>query len=258
MTEDEIIHLIQIATNEEPEKHRLERLMAQDSTIPIRGWVRYLNLENGDYRAHEEVLYYAFTSFLKDKDIDINISLDLFSETVSNKLKNTEQHGERFYHINRTVADICHLSKPKGKVWYGLYRKATCKHKRPFFDYDYIDNLSASDKLWLHKFNEEYYNNHFLNDETDLHSSQDQKRECYSTNNARDRDLYAIIGDSLNQTREAAKSEYVTYDPTRTYLDKTSFDEDFDWEDALIEAIDLERMSNEMFPNDIFEGENNG
>lgn len=76
----------------------------------------------------------------------------------------------------------------KKKNW-GLEQKSFPKHKQWSVDQDYTDQLDDETAAWLSKFNDEYYRNKFVKDEPALHKD---KKECYSRENARNRDLYAI------------------------------------------------------------------
>jgi hypothetical protein len=67
------------------------------------------------------------------------------------------------------------------------------KHKQWAVDQDYIMSLSAEEKQWLSKFNEEFYKNKVTKGSTtDLHSTDTLRKDCYARENAANRDLYAI------------------------------------------------------------------
>lgn len=66
------------------------------------------------------------------------------------------------------------------------------KVRRENIDYDYIKKLNEEEKAWLNKFTEEYNNASFKNDGTDLHNTQEMKRDCYRRNNYRNRCLYGV------------------------------------------------------------------
>ena len=57
-----------------------------------------------------------------------------------------------------------------------------------YMDQDYIDKLSPEDKDWLNKFQEEWLHACFKK-EDNLHTTDEQKREIYNRNNARNRDV---------------------------------------------------------------------
>jgi hypothetical protein len=72
-------------------------------------------------------------------------------------------------------------------------------------DYDYISLLSEEDKKWLNDFTEEYVNASLdsKNLENNLHNTDELKKDCYSRNNARNRDIL---------TRAKASGGYVSLD----------------------------------------------
>ena len=81
-------------------------------------------------------------------------------------------------------------SKRKDGTAYGLSRRHTRKKSRDFNDFDYIDKLTDAEKQWLDKFSREYYQNQFTNTRRDKHSRQEQRRQCYSNENSRQRDVW--------------------------------------------------------------------
>lgn len=58
---------------------------------------------------------------------------------------------------------------------------------------DYVDQLSEEEKAWLSKFNREYYQASFKNDDSDLHNDQEKRRELYRKNNERNRDVWTKL-----------------------------------------------------------------
>jgi len=80
--------------------------------------------------------------------------------------------------------------KKKPQPTYGLSRRHTRRKSREFLDFDYADSLCPADRLWLEKFSREYYQNRFTNTRKDKHSKQDQRRKCYTNENARERDMW--------------------------------------------------------------------
>lgn len=72
-------------------------------------------------------------------------------------------------------------------------------------DYDYINLLSEEDKRWLNDFTEEYVNASLdsKNLENNFHNTEELKKDCYSRNNARNRDIL---------TRAKASGSYVSMD----------------------------------------------
>ena len=74
----------------------------------------------------------------------------------------------------------------------GLEERSFPKNKKWMVDQDYTKTLSPEEQDWLGRFNQEYYRNRFESSEKDLHSTPEQKRQCYGAENARNRDLYSI------------------------------------------------------------------
>jgi hypothetical protein len=73
---------------------------------------------------------------------------------------------------------------------YGLSRQHTRKSARPFVDMDYVDKLPPEARAWLERFSREYYQCNIRKGEDNLHASDELRRDCYSTNNARFRDAW--------------------------------------------------------------------
>lgn len=94
--------------------------------------------------------------------------------------------------------------KSNKNVHWGLEVNSFPKHKRWAVDQDYTDKLSEEEKQWLSQFNEEFYKNKVKkNDPKALHNTDKLRKDCYSRENAANRDLYAvkatgnmIVGDS--------------------------------------------------------------
>ncbi len=80
------------------------------------------------------------------------------------------------------------MTKKKPRI---LERRSNKKLVREFMDFDYLAKLTPEELEFLNKFADEFYDNHFKNNETDLHpaKSADRKR-CYDTENARNRDMW--------------------------------------------------------------------
>ncbi len=82
------------------------------------------------------------------------------------------------------------MAKRKDSPQYGLSKRHTRRKSRDFNDFDYVDKLSPTEKAWLDKFAREYYQNQFTNTRKDKHARQEQRRQCYGTENARQRDMW--------------------------------------------------------------------
>lgn len=80
----------------------------------------------------------------------------------------------------------------KKNVKFGLEPKSFAKNKQWMVDQDYVKDLNKEEQEWLNRFNQEYYRNTFEQNENDLHNTKELKRQCYSNENARNRDLYGI------------------------------------------------------------------
>lgn len=81
----------------------------------------------------------------------------------------------------------------KTNEFYGLQKKSFPKHKQWAVDYDYINGLTPEDKVWLGRFNQEYYRNRIKkSDPKALHNTDTLRRSLYSRENSANRDLYAI------------------------------------------------------------------
>lgn len=94
-------------------------------------------------------------------------------------------------------------------------RKKTRHHSRWRIDQDYRHKLSAADRRWLDKFNDEYYRAEF--DETPLHPAE-KRSEIYDAQNAAQRDLVTAspvdVRESLGQKVSDRPSIRVRfYDP---------------------------------------------
>ena len=75
----------------------------------------------------------------------------------------------------------------------GLEVKSFPKHKQWAVDQDYAHKLSKEEQDWLGQFNQEYYRNRVKKgDKTALHNTDKLRKDCYSRENAANRDLFAI------------------------------------------------------------------
>lgn len=59
-----------------------------------------------------------------------------------------------------------------------------------FTDFDYLEKLSEEELDFLNDFCREYYSAHFKKDGESLHKTDEEKRDCYGANNARNRDMW--------------------------------------------------------------------
>ena len=90
------------------------------------------------------------------------------------------------------------MFKPrKGSVW--------------VYDTDYLNKLSKEELDWYNKFLNEFYRGFFNNNDTDLHKSKEDKRECHDRSNAARRDLIGYIPKGEKYKRKF-KNIYTNYD----------------------------------------------
>ena len=64
--------------------------------------------------------------------------------------------------------------------------------RRDYIDYDYAKELSKEEREWLAKFTDEYYGGAFRNDCTDIHKTDEQRKECYGRNNSAQRCIFNL------------------------------------------------------------------
>jgi hypothetical protein len=93
------------------------------------------------------------------------------------------------------------MKKQKSSRKYTKY-PALCKNTlrrnvREYIDFDYIDQLSEDEKIWLNKFIEEYYCGKVKKGDKDaLHKGKNKRQECYRRNNEINRDVHSICRNS--------------------------------------------------------------
>lgn len=97
-------------------------------------------------------------------------------------------------------------------------------------DFDYIAKLSPEELEFLNKFSDEYYNNHFRRDGTDLHDDE-QRRACYRTDYRRQQDQWNKL--------KRMPNDYTAYIADET---PPSIDEKSALEDSLAEVIDGKKL----------------
>lgn len=103
-----------------------------------------------------------------------------------------------------------------------LKPNANRKNLREYLDADYINQLSEKEKVFLDKFNREYYTADFRH-EKPLHKKR-QRKEIYRNNNKRNADTTSYLG-SYNQLKEVKETDSVCNST----------------EDSLIDLIDLKK-----------------
>jgi len=112
-------------------------------------------------------------------------------------------------------------NKPENKrrqtPYPGLVRGVNPKTRWEYMDQDYIHKLSAAEKQWLSNFNEEDMSGNFQHKGETLYKTQEQRRECYARNNARNRDVMSIFKPAgklkfPNNMTDAIESAQKVYD----------------------------------------------
>ena len=85
-----------------------------------------------------------------------------------------------------------------------LTNKYTTPAIREYVDQDYMSKLSESDQAFLRQFNDEYYGGSFKNNNSDLHKSPEQKKDCRNRINRARRDELgrkSVFGSVYRQDR---------------------------------------------------------
>lgn len=119
----------------------------------------------------------------------------------------------------------------RDKVKYpGLVKAVNSRFRREYMDQDYIDKLTDKEKQWLSNFNEEYLSGNFNHPGKKFHKTKKEKRECYSRNNARNRDVtnHAKAKGHLMQS-----NDYILESFEKSHVTDVEIQED-----VLIKAID--------------------
>lgn len=90
----------------------------------------------------------------------------------------------------------------------GLVPRVNSRVRQEHIDYDYIGQLSDSDKEFLNKFTEEFYSASLILDEDgriipelNLHQTEEHKKSIYDANNARNRCQYGQIKAKVANTK---------------------------------------------------------
>lgn len=74
----------------------------------------------------------------------------------------------------------------------GLKQSLNPRIRWEVMDQDYIKKLNHEEKRWLSNFNEEWMSGNFNHEGEILHKTVESKRECYTRNNARNRDTISV------------------------------------------------------------------
>lgn len=81
-----------------------------------------------------------------------------------------------------------------------LDKKYMPRVRQELIDYDYLDQLSPSEKDWLNKFTDEYVNASFKKDGTDIQSYDQYGKDSNDRNNARNRCLYTALKNKADRS----------------------------------------------------------
>lgn len=128
--------------------------------------------------------------------------------------------------------------KPKQKrdnVKYpALTKRVNSRVKQEYIDQDYLHLLSKEELQWLNKFMDEFTNARFNNDETDLMQTDDERKEAYDANNARNRCLYGNLKNKVGPT------ELLNYEEKKHLVEETESQKNDPsyLENTLIEYLD--------------------
>lgn len=74
----------------------------------------------------------------------------------------------------------------------GLDPTVNSKLRWDLIDHDYLDKLSPKEKQWLSDFNEAYISGSFKKGSKKFGKTDQERKDSYNRNNARNRDLYSI------------------------------------------------------------------
>lgn len=80
-----------------------------------------------------------------------------------------------------------------------LKKPYTTRVRQEYLDYDYLDKLNEEELTWLNKFTEEYLNDSFKRDGTDIQTYEKYGKDANDRNNARNRDLYGALKNKDNK-----------------------------------------------------------
>lgn len=188
-------------------------------------WAFYCRLEPGTYSVAGEELYKYYKVWV---DRHSNFPLadeERFFGILTGRIgvQTEDATLDTLYLLNKDLAGVIVPSLHKHKAYMQLDPKRLKKENRRSVDYDYLHKLSAHDSLWLSKFTDEYYNDHFYDDGQDFITDIRERRVISYNRRARSRD--ALIGYSQGPT-------------TYSYDDEITPDYNLGPEDALVDYID--------------------
>lgn len=122
-----------------------------------------------------------------------------------------------------------------------LLKKNIPRVRQEYLDYDYLDQLNEKEKDWLNKFTEEYLNDSFKHDETDIQSYEKYGKDCNDMNNARNRCLYGALKNKANKFNN---KKLVNYDNILTDIEEEMGKEidPMRLEDAYVEYLEFKQI----------------
>lgn len=80
-----------------------------------------------------------------------------------------------------------------------LKKPYTTRVRQEYLDYDYLDQLNEDELEWLNKFTDEYLNDSFKRDGTDIQPYEKYGKDANDRNNARNRCLYGALKNKDNK-----------------------------------------------------------
>lgn len=130
------------------------------------------------------------------------------------------------------------MAKKRGEIrrrskFPGIDKRVNAKTRHDVLDFDYLHKLSDKEKEWLSNVMDEYVSGNFNHPGKIFHKSGKSKRECYSRNNSRNRDVMTIS----NATGRMVYSP--GGDLIQAMMDKDLATHANSVEDTLINVIDL-------------------
>ena len=90
-----------------------------------------------------------------------------------------------------------------------LKKPYTPRVRQEYLDYDYLDQLNEEELTWLNKFTEEYLNDSFKRDGSDIQPYEKYGKDANDRNNARNRCLYGAL---KNKDNKFKNKKLVNYD----------------------------------------------
>lgn len=244
-----------IARATEEENFKVRALESPEALISE--WTKYIKLQPGKVKLSSNALYMCFSMWAEKfghPDITAKATLPRVVSVLrkdkrmrTKAVKGLPGFCDHLISCNLNFNSIRLLSRPTKKDWFGLNQKAFRRPVRDRVDQDYTYQLRYEDRAWLSKFNDEFYNGRYYNDDTDLHQSKAEKRKTFRTNLYAHRDTYSILDcvqamNFINTTPLYLPG--VVKDSRTTYSDVASNKLWYNGEDALIDLIDEARAIN--------------